>query len=479
LEEIRHRRTDAWVIPERAAIALAYVDGVRLFPGEAERIFPPAVHFVPSGCLPQNRRYTLVATATYFREDQIGYVVFEPGQRDNAIYETFCVQLSNLLQGSILFSARQRVVEALARERALMAVLMDTIPDRIYFKDSGSRFVLINKALAGVLGVSDPAQAIGRTDFDFYTTEHAQATFDVEQAIVRSGQPIIDVEEMETWPDGRVIWVSTTKMPLRDLNGAVVGTFGISKDITERRHTQAQIIQAQRLESLGTLAGGIAHQFNNINAIIKGYIDILLESRELSPASRSYGIEALKGVNRLVDITNRLQGLTVASQPDKATCRIDEITRSLMPLFEKRFEETGTNVILDLQETPAVRVHRSRVEFIITCLVTNSLDALLDRPVRVVTIRTGTGPHSAYLDVEDSGCGIPPEDIPRLFTPFFTTKGEWAALHSAQAGARGVGLSLSVCHSTVAEYGGRIEVDSTPGTGSRFRVWLPAVEDSQ
>jgi C4-dicarboxylate-specific signal transduction histidine kinase len=183
-------------------------------------------------------------------------------------------------------------------------------------------------------------------------------------------------------------------------------------------------------------------------------------------------------VNRLVEITDRLQGLTVTSQADEVTCRINELTRSLMPLFEKRFEETRARVVLELQETPAVRAHRSRVEFIVTCLLTNSLDALLDRPMRVVTIRTGTGPHSAFFEVEDTGCGIPPENVPRLFTPFFTTKGEWASQHSAQAGARGVGLSLSVCHSTVAEYGGRIEVESEPGTGSRFRVWLPAAEDT-
>jgi C4-dicarboxylate-specific signal transduction histidine kinase len=150
-----------------------------------------------------------------------------------------------------------------------------------------------------------------------------------------------------------------------------------------------------------------------------------------------------------------------------------------MPLFEKRFTEAHTDVVLELRGTPAVRAHRSRLEFIITCLVSNALDALLDRPVRVVTIRTGTGPHAAYLEVEDTGCGIPPENIPRLFSPFFTTKGEWAGTNSAQAGARGVGLSLSVCHSTVAEYGGRIDVQSEPGAGSRFRVWLPAVEDQR
>jgi signal transduction histidine kinase len=121
-------------------------------------------------------------------------------------------------------------------------------------------------------------------------------------------------------------------------------------------------------------------------------------------------------------------------------------------------------------------VHRSRAGFILTSLIDNSLDAMLDRPVQMLTIRTGGAPKFAFLEVRDTGCGIPREDIPRLFTPFFTTKGEWAASGSCQAKVKGEGLSLSVCRSTVSESGGRIEVDSEPGVGTTFRVWLPTIE---
>ena len=171
-EEIRHHRRDPWVIPLRAEVTLARIDGKRAIPAGGERFFAPAERFVPRRFLPAERRYTLIATATFFREDQIGYIAFEPGQRDSAIYETFCVQLSNVLEGSLLFGARQRMVDALARERALVAILMDTIPDRIYFKDERSRFILINRSQAKAFGVGDPDRAIGKTDFDFF---HARA----------------------------------------------------------------------------------------------------------------------------------------------------------------------------------------------------------------------------------------------------------------------------------------------------------------
>ncbi|MGD0725004.1 MAG: GGDEF domain-containing protein [Spirochaetia bacterium] len=111
--EIRHGRTDTWVIPARAAVMLACVDGKRRVLRETERFFAPAECFVPAGFLPESRRYTLIATSMYFREDQIGYLVFEPGDRDNSVYEAFSVQLSNILKGSLLFTARQKVEERL------------------------------------------------------------------------------------------------------------------------------------------------------------------------------------------------------------------------------------------------------------------------------------------------------------------------------------------------------------------------------
>lgn len=111
--EIRHLRDEAWRIPAQALVMLACVDGKRISPREADRSFAPAESFVPAGFLPVGRRYTLVATSMYFREDQIGYLVFEPGDRDSSVYDAFSVQLSNILKGSLLFTARQKVEERL------------------------------------------------------------------------------------------------------------------------------------------------------------------------------------------------------------------------------------------------------------------------------------------------------------------------------------------------------------------------------
>jgi PAS domain S-box-containing protein len=116
----------------------------------------------------------------------------------------------------IVADERRRAEEALSKERYLLNTLMDNLPDNIYFKDAASRFVRINKDLTTYFCRSDPAQAIGKTDFDFFTEEHARAAYADEQEIIRTGQPVVGKEEKETWLDGRARWVSTTKMPFRD-----------------------------------------------------------------------------------------------------------------------------------------------------------------------------------------------------------------------------------------------------------------------
>jgi PAS domain S-box-containing protein len=137
----------------------------------------------------------------------------------------------------------------LEHNRYLLQALMDHMPDSIYFKDRDSRFVRINRALARRFGLNDPAEALGKTDFDFFLDEHARQSFQDEQEVVRTGQPIVGMEEKETWPDGRVTWVSTTKVPLRDEGGRVIGTFGLSRDITRRKEAEISLLkQSQALE---------------------------------------------------------------------------------------------------------------------------------------------------------------------------------------------------------------------------------------
>ena len=129
----------------------------------------------------------------------------------------------------------------------LLRTLMDNTPDAIYFKDLHSRFLCVNRAQARRFGLADPSQAIGKTDADFFSPLHAQQAFADEQQVLR-GKPLVGIEEMETWPNGMVTWVSTTKMPLRDAAGQIVGTFGISREITERK--QAEHALADRTRQL-------------------------------------------------------------------------------------------------------------------------------------------------------------------------------------------------------------------------------------
>jgi two-component system, sensor histidine kinase and response regulator len=482
----------------------------------------------------------------------------------------------------------------LAAERTYLKALMDNSFDYIYFKDRQSRFLKTSRAHAKLFGL-DPTQVVGKTDFDFFSPEHARAAFDDEQRIIQTGEPAVDLEERETWPDRTDTWVTTTKLPLKDATGRIIGTFGISRDITQRRQIEernlllaamvehsneaiigvdledrvtswnrgaekvfgyraeemegksiipliafkdspllasakgslgqrgrvhqfdstvqrkdgkqvfvsstrsliedskgriigttlisrdvteqkallAQVIRAQRLESLGTLAAGIAHQFNNINAAVKGYLDVAAGEDGVPQNVQSWIREALKGVLRSVEITERLQSFGSAAHARQEAIDLAEIVPTLLPLFDAQAKEQG--VVVHRQVVPAVvRASRSTLNFVITSLVNNSLHALLDRPVREITLRSR--PQEAYcvLEVADTGCGISGENLPRVFTPFFTTKGEWSESGSPQARVKGVGLSLCVCQSTVAEQGGWIEVESLPGEGTTIRVWLPS-----
>ena len=144
-------------------------------------------------------------------------------------------------------TARKQAEEALTQEQYLMRMLMDNIPDTIYFKDKEGRFLRISKSQAEMLGVSDPAQALGKRDFDFFGAEHAQAAYEDEQEIMRTGQPVVNLEELLDWRDRPSRWVSATKLPLRDQAGQIVGTFGISRDITARKQAQKALAYEQYL----------------------------------------------------------------------------------------------------------------------------------------------------------------------------------------------------------------------------------------
>jgi PAS domain S-box-containing protein len=151
---------------------------------------------------------------------------------------------------------RKQAEAALVWERYLLSSLLDNLPDHIYFKDCDSRFTRISKSLGEAFGLRDSSEAVGKTDFDFFTEAHAKPAFEAEQKIMATGQPVLGLEEKENWPDGRLTWTNTTKMPLKDQSGTIIGTFGISRDITERKLTEAQLGESEaKLRALFDGAG--------------------------------------------------------------------------------------------------------------------------------------------------------------------------------------------------------------------------------
>ena len=166
-------------------------------------------------------------------------------------------QLANAIANARLYEQAQRDIaerreaeQALAQQEYLLNVLLDNTLDHIFFKDRESRFIEVSQALVNWFGVEDREELIGKTDFDFFADEHARKAYEDEQEVIRTGEPMLEQEEKEVWPDGRVTWVSTSKLPMRDQQGNIMGIFGVSRDITplkeamvalERRSNRLQI----------------------------------------------------------------------------------------------------------------------------------------------------------------------------------------------------------------------------------------------
>lgn len=413
----------------------------------------------------------------------------------------------------------------LEQERAFLTALLTHVPDAIYFKDLQSRFLCASQAMAGKMGVPDTASMIGKTDFDFFTDDHAQPAFDDEQRIIKTGKPLVDIEERETMPDGRVTWASTSKMPLHDSAGHLIGTFGISRDITSRKEAevdlkkaQKELLEASRLAGMAEISSGILHNIGNgLNSVnttvvlageklkrsrignlgkaakliqdhsddlgefftkdergrqLPGYLLQLAESLEGERDTLCKEVDQLRqSVEHIMEVVamqqnySRVSGINEPASPA-------ELAEEALHISEISLNRHGVEVHRDFSPTPEFNVTRHKVLQILVNFIRNAKHSLdetgrMEGKELTISIRA-TENGTVRMTVSDNGVGIPKENQDKIFNFGFTTRkdGHGFGLHSSANAAK--------------ELGGRIIVESEgPGSGAAFTLEIPLKANEQ
>jgi PAS domain S-box-containing protein len=382
-------------------------------------------------------------------------------------------------------AAREKISEALAHERYLIDALLDTIPDHIYFKDDRSRFLRINKAMARLFKLESPDEAVGKSDFDFFTAEHAQRAFDDEQQILGTGQAVIGREEKETWPDGSVTWVSTTKEALRDRTGRIVGTFGISRDITGRKQAeQALADKAEELQRSNTeleqFAYVASHDLQEPLRMVASYTQLLGRryKGKLDAEADEFICYAVEGATRMQVLINDLLAYSrvgTRGKPFSITDCNEVLARALANL-KLASEEAQARITSD--DLPPIEGDATQLMQLFQNLVGNAIKFRSSerRPEIYITATAQRAEHDErprfewLFAVRDNGIGIEEKYFERIFIIF-------QRLHTREQ-YPGTGIGLAVCKKIVERHGGRIWVESTVGKGSTFYFTLPKIHPS-
>jgi PAS domain S-box-containing protein len=366
---------------------------------------------------------------------------------------------------------RKQAEEELAQEQYLMRTLMDNLPDHIYFKDHKSHFLRINKALAQFLGLNDPAQAIKKTDFDFFTGEHAQQAYEDEQKIIRTGQ-LLSTEEKETHHDRPDTWVSTIKLPLSDKDGNIIGTFGISRDITKNKLAEEEI--KLKNELLQIINSEKDKFFSILAHDLRGPLSAFVAATQIiTEEIQTMGIEEIKEITlsmktSATNIYSLLENLLEWSRlrrgvmdfiPEKINLKkkIEECIEILSESARKK----GIEILISIPEVIDILADRHMFDTIIRNLISNSIKFT---PVGgKVTFTAGyIEDHIVEIKIIDSGIGMTPELKDKLFLLNEKTS------RKGTEGESSTGLGLLLCKEFIEKHNGKIWVESEVGKGSTF-----------
>ena len=421
-------------------------------------------------------------------------------------------------QGLLLdITERKRAETQLASERNLLRALLNSTTDAIYFKDRESRFLRCSAAMAPLFNLSSADQLLGKRDFDFCGEEHARLAFADEQEIIRTGQPIIGKTEKETWPDGRVTWALTSKMPLYDGHGEIIGTLGVSKNITAFKEAEAKVeqlhkelMEASRQAGMAEVATSVLHNVGNVLNSVNVSATILLEEakqskvvflgktvsllREHAKDLASYIAndpkgqqlpgylsmlcdhlvnERQKAISEIESVRQNIEHVKeiVAMQQSYArvsgvmeTVHVTEMVEDALRMNSAALSREGVEVVREYGSGPTVTIERHKVLQILVNLISNARHACeaSGGQKRQISVKTAFLDQKMSIAVADNGVGIPQDNLTRIFNHGFTTRkdGHGFGLHSGALAAREMGGTLTA-------------YSEGPGCGATFTLVLP------
>lgn len=353
--------------------------------------------------------------------------------------------------------------------------IIDSLPVSLYVVDRDMSIVAWNRNReVGGLGINRE-HVLGRNVFQVLARQPRRKLEDEFIDVFRTGE-IVHMEQ-ESWLEGQKKTWRISKIPMRVDNAEVTHVITVGEDITEQKKMNEAIIHAEKLASIGRLAAGVVHEINNPLATIAACSEALttrVEDLDNIDLHQDFG-EYLQIIRdeafRCKTITNSLLEFSHQRQADKMAGDITHMLEQTLLLI-KHHPKLGTmRVLKEFDDSlPLVCVNEGQMKQVFIALMTNAFDAMEENgTLTIASHRNGTETERMVsVEFTDTGCGIPAQHLQKIYDPFFTTKPL----------GRGTGLGLSVCYGIISELGGRIEVDSTEGVGTTFRVLIPPYQEA-